>query len=474
MLGRFVVLAAALSCPGAGWASSALAAGAGDARPAAMTAASKLWPLKLAQQTHQGSAFSALPALLNEARSLMPHDPKAAYQLLEPHTWDYAGSRDFDYLLGVAALESRLPGEAVTALERVLTLYPDDVPARTDIVRAYLMLKEHQSAEQALRQLMDTADLPDEAQLQIQHYLDIIARQNASQDRRWRVGLDLQIGHDDNVNVGSSHARWIIDDGKALTPLPGNQPQGSPYLDLAASLTHLLPLAESLEWSNSLQLGQRLNTRMHPQDMGSIGGATGLAWTQGAHRISGALNLQQMLLDQHRFRRATGLIGQWQYQPSQTTQLGAYSQYFRLDFRNQPFRDAHRGILGMTAARVLKSTTGSVLLINPYLGRENTRHGTPTLDFRLAGLRLGYQHNLGTDWRANLGLQWEERRHRGSDPLFGKSRHDRQLDLRLGLERPLDRQLSLVPQIAYTRNHSTLAPNEFRRVQVSVGVQWRY
>lgn len=430
--------------------------------------------IRLAQHHEAGSAFSALPALLNQARALIPHNPQAAYALLEPHTWDYAGSRDFDYLLGVAALESQRPSEAVTALERVLTLYPDDVPARTDIVRAYLMLKERASAEQALRQLVDTAELTTEAQQQVQQYLDILARQNTGETRRWRLGLDIIAGHDDNVNVGSSHARWIIDDGKALNPLPGSQPQASPYLDLAASLSHLYPVTEALEWSSSLQVGHRLNTRQHPQDMGSLSGSTGLAYTLGQHRLSAALNLQQMMLDQHRFRRASGVIGQWQYQRDPATQLGAYSQWFRLDFRNQPFRDANRSVLGTTLARVLSATSGSVLLANPYIGREYTRQSMPTLSFRLAGLRLGYQHHLGPQWRANLGLQWEDSRHRGPDPLFGQTRHDRQLDLRLSLERPLSPQLTLTPQIAYTRNHSTLAPNDFKRLQVSVGVQWRY
>ncbi|MDO4906144.1 MAG: tetratricopeptide repeat protein [Lautropia sp.] len=419
-------------------------------------------------------SFSALPALLNQARALLPYDPQTAYELLEPHTWDYAGSRDFDYLLGLAALESKRPGEAVTALERVLMQYPDDIPARTDIVRAYLMLKEHQTAEQELRQLMDTPGLPDETQRSIQRYLDIIARRNDQQNRRWRLGVDLGTGHDDNVNVGSSQSVWLIDDGKALTPLPGSQPQGSPFLDLGGHFHYLYPLSEQLEWSTTLTANQRINSRQHPQDPGVLGLSSGLALTRGAHRLSSALNLQQMLLDQKRFRRASGLMLQWQYQRSRQTQIGAYAQHFLLDFNHQPIRDARRSVAGATLAHALEKPAGRVLIVNPYLGREHTRYDLPTLSFALAGLRLGYQHDLGNQWRGSLGLQWEERRHRGPDPLFGIRRHDRQLDLRLGAERPLGKHLSLSPQLSFSRNHSTLAPNDFRRTQLSVNLQYRY
>ncbi len=82
--------------------------------------------------------------------------------------------------------------------------------------------------------------------------------------------------------------------------------------------------------------------------------------------------------------------------------------------------------------------------------------------------------NLGAGWRGNLGVQWEERRHRGPDPLFGRIRHDRQLDLRLGAEHPIGPRLLISPQLLHTRNHATLAPNDFRRTQLLVDVQYRW
>ena len=424
--------------------------------------------------TSPPGSFSALPRLLAEARQLIETSPEAAWQLLEPHTWDYAGSRDFDFLLGVSALDSQRPGEAVIALERVLDNNPDDIAARTEIVRAYLALDERATAEQALQQLARTSDLPDEAVQSIRLYLDILARRNGQQQRRWQLGLDLTLGTDGNANVGSSHGRWLIDDGTVLTPLPGNRPQRSPFAEASLSLNHQHPLSETLEWSSSLLASQRLNSRLHEQDLGSLGLSSGLAWQLGAHRLSAAANLQQMLLDGHCFRHAAGLIGQWQYQASGQTQLGLYAQHFLLRFRGQPMRDAVRSVAGLSLAHALPGPGAAVLLANPYGGREHTRQHIRQLDFRLIGLRLGWQHNLSPRWRASLGLQYEQRDHDGTDLLFGKTRQDRQTDLRLSADYRLNARWTLTPLLQYTRNHATVAPNDFRRTQLSVNVQYRY
>lgn len=420
-------------------------------------------------------SFSALPALLSRARALLDRNqPDAAYQLLEPQTWDYAGARDFDYLLGVAALDSKRPGEAVIALERVLDNAPDDVPARTELVRAYLALNERPGAEQALRQLMSTAELPPEATESIQRYLDILARGNSQQQRRWQLGLDLTTGFDTNVNVGSSQDRWLLDDGIALQPLPSSQPQRSPFAEISGNLHYILPLSPSLEWSNSLMLGQRLNSRQHSHDLGSIGMSSGLAFNLERHRFSTAVNLQQMLLDQRRFRHAAGLTLQWQYQHNPQTQLGLHAQHFALRFRGQHVRDAARTVIGATAAHVFSGPSGSVLLFNLHAGAERPRQHQPALDFRLRGLRLGFQRNLGDSWRASLGLQWETRRHAGTDPLFGRARRDHQFDLRLSADYSLNARWTLTPALQYTRNRATLAPNDFRRTQFQVSAQYRY
>src|SRR5882724_1210156 len=84
-------------------------------------------------------AFSALAdALTDRAKRLLAQkQPKQAYDLLLPQEAARAGDPEFDYLLGVAALDSGELERAVFALERVLAVQPDNHVARAEIARAY-------------------------------------------------------------------------------------------------------------------------------------------------------------------------------------------------------------------------------------------------------------------------------------------------------------------------------------------------
>src|SRR5258708_12393226 len=95
-------------------------------------------------------AFSALAdALTDRAKRLLEQkQPKQAYDLLLPQEGARAGDPEFDYLLGVAALDSGNLERAVFALERVLAVQPNNHLARAEIARAYLDMGERDAARQ--------------------------------------------------------------------------------------------------------------------------------------------------------------------------------------------------------------------------------------------------------------------------------------------------------------------------------------
>src|SRR3990172_10272519 len=81
-----------------------------------------------------GVATSALAdKVTDQARKLLEQrNAKAAYDLLLPLQSQRAGEIEYDYFLGVAALDAGDPQQAVFALERVLAVNPHflQAPAR--------------------------------------------------------------------------------------------------------------------------------------------------------------------------------------------------------------------------------------------------------------------------------------------------------------------------------------------------------
>lgn len=95
------------------------------------------------------------PKLLNCAqRYLDINQPGIAWEILEPQEIVYAGQPDYDYLLGLSAVESARTGQATLALERVVNLKPDFAGARYELARAYYYLGDYDLARGHYEQVL--------------------------------------------------------------------------------------------------------------------------------------------------------------------------------------------------------------------------------------------------------------------------------------------------------------------------------
>jgi tetratricopeptide (TPR) repeat protein len=91
-----------------------------------------------------------------QARALMQSgDFVGAYKLLEPLENTHAGEVDFDYLLGVAGVESGNVTRGVFALERVLATQPNHTEARTEMAKAHFKLGEIESSKLEFQNVLD-------------------------------------------------------------------------------------------------------------------------------------------------------------------------------------------------------------------------------------------------------------------------------------------------------------------------------
>src|SRR5690606_37911348 len=178
-------------------------------------------PLELA------SPPGMLARLIAEGRELVGRgEAEAAYAALSAQPGLYAGDPEFDYLLGIAALDTGRYGEAILPFERVLLVQPDHLQARAELGRAYLAAGEYENARAAFRDVA-SRDIPPEARRLVGRYLDELARLEA----RHRIAITglvgLEVGYDTNANVGSSSDEWILGNGTPAVPLPVSLPERS-------------------------------------------------------------------------------------------------------------------------------------------------------------------------------------------------------------------------------------------------------
>lgn len=415
-----------------------------------------------------------LAQLLANARVLIDSgQADSAFRMLQARVGDYAGDADFDYLLGLAAIDSGRPGEAVIALERVLMERPGFLQARAEIARAYFALREHENARREF-EAVAAQRIPEDARRVIGRYLDAIRR--VDDDGRPRlVGLlELETGHDSNVNFGSSTGQWVLADGTAVIPLGISLPRNSSVFASALGLNWTVPMGGGWQWTTGGRVSLRRHPSAHTLDQDQFDLSSGFAFRTGCHQYNMLAQFQHLQLGGAAFRNALGALVQWQCDLDARTQLGAYAQAFSLDFPDEPLRDARRSALGLTFARVLDGARKPVFVAGLQAGTETSRRNLDNLTYDFRGARAALSMGIGNGWRGFAALSREARDFDGIEPIFGVARSDRQTELRVGAERALTADWSIAPAVTHTRNRSTLEPNDFRRTQAGVTLRYRF
>src|SRR5689334_25244084 len=103
------------------------------------------------------TAFAADDPVIENARQLLAAgNAKQAFAELIAVQDRLSGMPEFDYLLGVAALDSGKIDDAIIALERVLAVLPNHAGAQMDLARAYYAAGSFDLAEAAFLKLKES------------------------------------------------------------------------------------------------------------------------------------------------------------------------------------------------------------------------------------------------------------------------------------------------------------------------------
>ncbi len=412
-------------------------------------------------------------AATDNAKALLDKgDAKAAYALLEPLEGQRAGDPDYDFLLGLAALEIGKNTNAVFALERVLAVNPNHVRARAEIARAYAALGETKTAKQEF-ETVKKQGVPPEVAVTIDRLLSAIERVEDQGRTTVRGYVEGTIGHDTNVNSATSDRNVAVPafGGAILTLTPGSVRRSDTYSSVGGGLSLRHPLGGEWALTAGLNGNKRMNSEVDVFDTGSADAHVGVVRTYGKDIFSAALQYSQFWVDNNRYREAAGFTAQWQHNYNARNQASLYVQYSDLRYMSQEQRNADRFVIGANFAHALPGFK-TVFYGGAYVGDEPTRKdGFEHLGHTLYGARVGAQHEFHRDAKVFANLGYENRRYGGEDPFFLRKRVDNQWNLGAGVVWTPAKFWRVTPQFQYTHSNSNVALNDYRREVVSVTVR---
>ena len=413
--------------------------------------------------------------ITDQARQLLAEKKtREAYALLAPLEPQRAGDADYDYLLGIAALDLGYLERAIFALERVLAVNPNHLQARAEIARAYFLAGETVNAQREFA-TVKSRNPPAEVQHTIDEYLSALTPQRT----RFRGYAETSWGYDTNVNSATSRDQvtFALPGFGTMTGFLDRNSRALQdhfhTLALGASVIHAINERWSVQ--GSADYSGRYNNTYDTLDTGAADASAGVRWTQGDHALLGVLQYQDFRVDHRTFRSMSGGTLQWLFRPTQTSELSVFGQYAALRYPDQSPRDANRMVGGLAWSQAFAARGTPSIYASVYGGAERELDAAfPQLGHNLTGVRAGgrLQFHERVTWF--LSASSESRRYHGPDPLFGETRDDRQSDCRTGLTVALVRNMTITPQFQRTLNHSNLELYGYSRNVTSVALRYEF
>lgn len=394
-----------------------------------------------------------------------------AWRLLAPLERKHAGQPEFDYLLGVAALESGRPNRATFILERVITVNPGHVAARLEMARAYFALRDVERAEREFNFILMSSP-PEHVRALSQSYLERMRAAALRKDAGFSGYAEVSVGHDSNVSAASALGSVFIPAlGAEFIPDPLFQRRPDDFVALGAGLQ----FAHALRADLGVVAGADLRQRWHADAEAFDTRAADLEAFL-VHRLDERNSMQYGLrhnryeLDNARYRDTYALDAQWRRGLSLRTRAAVSAQAQRIRYRTQDAAASSSDLLaaGASATHVLHEATLTTAAGALYFGLDNAVAGRADGDRRILGLSLALQRRLVPRVEGYLRFSLLSSAYDTENPDFGVTRRDRQREAAVGLGWEFARGWALRPQVTRLSNRSNLPLNEYRRTETSI------
>ena len=424
-----------------------------------------------------GNAALAADLDISKAEALMKQGKAAeAYALLEPFEFQQAGNVKFDYLLGVAALDSGKADKATIAFERVLAVDPNFAGARVDMGRAYYQLGDFTRARVEFETVL-TQNPPPSAKKLIDNYLALISKQEEAKKTVSTAYVEGTVGHDSNINFATSNSSIAVPAlGNLVFVLDRTGVKTSDSymgVNMGSEISH--QANPGLGFFAGVELRNRVNNAHDRFDAVSVDARAGVAMGGAANSLRLGMLAGTYDLDGRNNRNTSGLNAEWRYLINPANQVSAFGQHTRYRFEQSiNVNDFDQSLYGANWLRVFNDGKG-VIFASLFAGHERAPlRADGGKDFN--GLRLGGQVQLNAKTELFAGIGTQASKYDLANAAFSTAtesriRDDKQFDASIGINWHYDKAWTVRPQVSYMRNNSNIPLYEFDRTDVSVSIR---
>jgi len=404
-----------------------------------------------------------------------------AFALADGGLADWEGDAEFDFLYGLAALESGNANESVYALERVAATAENDLlrdRARLELARAYFVTNNLTASKNLFNAVLEQ-NPPPAVQQNIEAFLTLIETRENTRESTFNFQVSSSIGSDGNINSATSNG--LID-----TPLIGQielnqdgQETDDNFSNTSISMNYNLPFDRDRSLGVSLNLNHLDNFSTDQFDIDSLRGELSYNWGSDAHKFRHGVSHTTVNLDGSGFQDSLALNSSWQHIGANgwyQTVAASYSQ-IRYDTGSgalNDLRDVNQRLISGGFTKISGALTHSLNLYhadedpeNPNGGKHNGRNFT--------GLAYSLLYQLNAQHTPYLRATIQDVEHDSEHPVFfNTKRSDDNESIALGWFWRMNRKLLLTADFSYTDNSSNIELFDFSRTKIQAGFRYQF
>ncbi len=431
------------------------------------------------------------PAVENAKRLLAAGNPKQAYQELSAVQSKLSGMPEFDYLFGVAALDSGHIDDAIIAFERVLALVPGHAGAEMDLARAYYAAGSFDLAEAAFLKLQ-ASNPPPAAQIVINRYLETLRARRLLTSAGWSGWGELAIGYDSNItgvpgNFGAAAAQSFNIIGITAT---GNAiKRDAAYTQGAIGGEYHNPISRGWSWFAGGEARGRYYFGETDFNIasGEVHGGAALNAGDDQYRFTGAYapynqkgaapGDPQPTND----RRIGGLSFDWRHSLDTRRQVGLGLQYNDVRFPTDTVENFKQVYLAASYLETFEAKGSPLMYLTAFITNDDAKQQfdngvngeTATKSKNLLGGRsfFAYSANPKLQYFGSLSLIYRKDKDDYARSTVVQNGHDLWGEIGGGVAWQFRDKCTLRVQYYYSNNNSNIDIYDYNRSEISSAVR---
>lgn len=418
-------------------------------------------------------ASAATDQGLGELRRLVDAGQyEAAFKLASTQT-GLMGSPHFDFLMGVAAVNSGHLAQGVLALERHLAVVPANDRARLDLAKGYYDLGDYFRARQEFEFVL-RYNPPKDVQANVQKYLDAMQTREVITSRTSsRSYIEIGAGSDSNVNAGTYENQIDLLTGPVFITDPASSEAKSPFVQVTGGTQWLRRVDAGLAVFAGLDFDLKHNPDATQYDTANLGAYTGFSVAKGAGLYRLTFSEGQLRVNDEKYRNTMSLTGEGQFSLGQGYSASGVAQYSELAHAQvNEVRDARMLTLGGGVQRTFQSAWRPTLGVQVTYAKEFNLHLREDLSRKVFTTRLSLAASPTEQVSVSAGLSRQQSSFGLADIAFGTVREDTMWSADVGVNYLWNRNWLIRADLQTTDNESNQGLYSYRRTVV--GLRSRY